>query len=104
MKLVLFGVCFDCIARLLSERKQAVADMISSTPCLAEGEEVLKFVRECESNSGTVQVAFNFIRFLSLHYDHKWYVWSICSCIRVHVGPAWSAGSCHSKLPWLSHS
>ena len=62
------------VFRSLSELKLALAAVASSTPQLAEAEEVTKFVREAETNSGIVQLAFDFIRFLSLRYDHKWWV------------------------------
>ena len=84
-------------ASVVAERKRQVSALLDSTPHLFEAALVRRFVRELRSNVGVVQLLYQFLQLLALHYDHNWCVggwvwsrgwshdWCVCTYVCVQV-------------------
>lgn len=69
-------MCFHTIwCRSKSERLKKVSAVIEATPVLPDADTVKSFLATQQRNSGIIDILYNFVQLMALHYDHKWYIY-----------------------------
>ena len=59
------------------ERLKHITAVVESTPLLPDLDTVKSFLSSQQRNFGIIDVLYKFVKLMSLHYDHKWYVHAV---------------------------